>query len=143
MTIEQDPSAPAPAPHSPLRAEVAAFFDAFVQDFASFDGAQVGRRYLAPYVALHTPGSIELFASPGEIAPYFQQELDRYHETGCRSCRYTDLEVMAMGTQCALASVTWELCAGDGKVLSTWRESYNLARQGRELFIFATIDHAH
>ena len=27
MTIEQDPSAPAPAPHSPLRAEVDILFD--------------------------------------------------------------------------------------------------------------------
>lgn len=126
-----------------LRDEVAAFFDAFVLAFGSFDGPQVAHLYLAPYLAMHTAGSVECFATPTEIANYFQQVLDRYHETGCRNCRYAELEVLAMGTQCVLGTVTWELCAQDGSVLSTWRESYNLARQGTELRVFASIDHAH
>jgi hypothetical protein len=126
-----------------LREEVEAFFDAFVRAFDSFDGQQVARLFLAPYLAMHTASSVECFATPAEIAAYFQRVLDRYLETGCRNCRYAELEVVAMGAQCALGTVTWELCAGDGSVLSSWRESYNLARQGGELRVFATIDHSH
>ena len=129
--------------HDSLREDVKVYFDAFVLAFASFDGQQVARLFLAPYLAMHTSSSVECFATPTEIADYFQQVLDRYHETGCRSCRYTELDVVAMGTQCALGTVSWELCSEDGSVLSSWRESYNLARHGGELRAFASIDHSH
>jgi len=124
-----------------LRDEVAAFFDAFVLAFRSFDGATIAQRYLSPYSALHTDGSIACFASAAQIAHYFQSVVDRYHAQGCRSCRYKALEVVPVGTNCALATVTWDLCRKDGSVISAWRESYTLARNGGMLRIFSSIDH--
>ena len=39
-----------------LRSEAMAFFDKFVAAFQKFDGALIGSRYVAPYVAMHTDG---------------------------------------------------------------------------------------
>ena len=57
------------------------------------------------------------------------------------ACRFTDLEVVALGLNSALASVTWELLRTDESIISAWRESYNLMRTGDGFLIFASIDH--
>ena len=124
-----------------LGKEVAAFFDAFVDAFPSFDGHEIARRFLPPYSAVHADGTINCFTSPEEIGSYFQIIVDDYYDKGCRFCRYKDLEVISLGRQCALATLSWELCREDGSVLSSWRESYNLARGDAGLRIFASIDH--
>src|SRR5262245_50547429 len=91
-----------------------AFFDEFVVAFATFDGGEIARRYLAPYLALHADGKLECFHSAGEIAAYFQKIVDEYHRDGCRSCRYRDLELLPLGARSALATVTWDLLRGMG-----------------------------
>ena len=118
-----------------------AFFDNFVEAFRSFSGAVVAQRYLAPYLAFHTPTSIQAFTSHAEIARYFQGILDGYHTQGCRSCRYKNLVTHALGEGCVVATVTWELLAEDASVISAWRESYNLCLMGGELKVFASTDH--
>lgn len=127
--------------HSDLRHEVTVFFDEFVTAFGRFDGNIIAGRYLAPYLAMHVDGSTGLFAKHEEIGSYFQRIVDSYHQQGCRSCRYADLEVFPLGERCAVASVTWELLREDGSVLSAWRESYNLSRTADGLRIFASVDH--
>lgn len=124
-----------------LQGEVAAFFDAFVEAFRSFDGQLIARRYLAPYSALHAGDSVKCFPTHPDIAAYFQKVVDGYHSQGCRSCRYRELEVVSMGQACVLGTVTWELLLEDGRVLQSWRESYNLARTEGGLRVFATVDH--
>ncbi|QCI68598.1 hypothetical protein [Phreatobacter stygius] len=126
---------------SELDREAAAFFDAFVVAFQSFRGSEIARRYVAPYVALHDDGSRECFGSDIEIAQYFQRVVSVYHDQGCRSCRYHDLAVAPLGGQSALASVTWELLSGEGVVMSSWRESYNLCRIDGRFRVFASVDH--
>lgn len=120
--------------------QIRQFFDDFVAAFALFDGQRVAERYLSPYLAQHPHGG-EVFASSAETSAYFQKVLDDYHARGCRSCRYSDLEVVPMGSHCALASVSWELLDGERQPLGGWRESYNLARAGERLLIFASTDH--
>jgi hypothetical protein len=117
------------------------FFDAFVEAFCSFDGRFVAERYAAPYVALNAEGGLRCFATYEDIATYFQQVLDTYYARGCRSCRYQDLDVVPLGIQSALASVTWELLAEDGAFVTRWRESYNLLRTVDGLRVFASVDH--
>lgn len=124
-----------------LPAEVAAFFDAFVQAFPSFDGKVIAERYAAPYLALNGEGVLTLLPTQADIANYFQTVLDNYLAQGCRSCRYLALEVLALGSQSAMGTVTWEMLDQDGKVLSSWRESYNFMRTGDGWRIFASTDH--
>jgi hypothetical protein len=124
-----------------IRDEAVGFFDEFVEAFRTFDGDEIARRYLSPYSALHADGSIDCFASHAHVAKYFQEIVDEYHNKGCRSCRYKDLDVVPIGGQSVLGTVTWELLREDGSVLSFWRESYNLARVGGRLRVFASVDH--
>ncbi len=133
---------PAKTDQQALQAEAAAFFDAFAEAFRSFDGKTIAQRYATPCLALNAEGDLTLLTTPADIASYFQTVLDNYFAQGCRSCRYLELEVLAVGSQSAIGTVTWELLAGNGEVLSSWRESYNLMRTGDGLRIFSSTDHA-
>ena len=117
------------------------FFDQFVEAFRSFDGNTIAERYLAPYLAFHTHGSAEVFLSSADTAAYFQRIVNEYHAKGCRSCRYDGLEVVPLGQECAVATVTWELLAEDLSVLGVWRESYNLCLVEGRFLVFASTDH--
>ncbi len=124
-----------------LHQEIKQFFDAFVQAFEAFDGPLIARRYAAPYVALNGDGVLQSLTTQVRIGEYFQAVVDHYHQTGCRSCRYKGLEVIPLGQNSALATVTWELLQGDGSSIHSWRESYNLMRTAQGWFIFASTDH--
>ena len=124
-----------------LRSEVQRFFDAFVSAFREFDGNLIAQRYAAPYLSLNAASVLQQFNTQEETGRYFQRIVDQYHLQGCRTCRFNDLEVTSLGSNCALASVTWELLRSDGSIISAWRESYNLMRTSDGFRIFASIDH--
>ncbi|MCP5163265.1 MAG: DUF4440 domain-containing protein [Hahellaceae bacterium] len=125
-----------------LLQETRHFFDAFVSAFSRFDGAEIARRYRAPYLAMNAEGSLTCFTEPADIAGYFQQVVDDYYAQGVRACRYDDLNVVPLGQSGALGTVTWTLLRPDGETVSCWRESYQLHRSGGEMRIFASVDHA-
>lgn len=120
---------------------IQAFFDDFVTAFASFRGEVIAQRYSAPYLALRSDASHELFASPDTITRYFQDIVDGYYQQGARSCRYRDFDWLAVGPAHVLATVTWELIDPSGEVISAWRESYTLALQSGTYRITTSIDH--
>jgi hypothetical protein len=124
------------------REPVETFFDAFVEAFRTFDGAHIAERYQAPYLAAHVDAPADCFAEHTEIGLYFQRVVDDYHAQGCRSCRYHELEYFPMGKAAVVATVTWELLDASGKVVTAWRESYNLAHDGKALKVFCSVDHA-
>jgi hypothetical protein len=68
--------------------------------------------------------------------------LEDHRKRGCRSCRHRDLEVVAVGSGGAFASLTWELIGADRSIVTSWRESYNLVRSGARWRICASMDHA-
>jgi len=125
-----------------VEAQVRTFFDEFVEAFRSFDGKTIARRYLTPYLAFHTAESTQVFLSADETASYFQRIVDEYYAKGCRACRYKDTSVSALGSECAIGTVTWELLAEDRSVISAWRESYNLCLVEGRFMVFASTDHA-
>ena len=128
-------------PTSLSQQNISAFFDDFVEAFAAFDGRLVAERYQSPYLAQHEAAA-EVFVSSAETARYFQRVLDDYHARGCRSCRYHGLSWVALGSRCALATVSWELLDDQLQVLTSWRESYNLSLKDGRLLIFASTDHS-
>ena len=124
--------------------EVAArnFFDDFNTVFATFNGSRIAERYVAPYLAIRSDGSSEVFNTVESIAAYFQRIVDSYHARGCRICKYRDLAIVPIGSAAALGTVTWELCQADGTLVTTWRESYNLVFLGGRVKAAASVDHA-
>jgi len=118
------------------------FFDDFVTAFGSFDGEIVAERYLTPYLARHVSRKADLFTDRAAIADYFQSILKRYHDAGARACTYRDMEVVPLGRDCVLATVTWDLLDDANGRLSSWRESYTLALDGDAFRVFGSIDHA-
>ena len=125
--------------HEPQRIE--AFFDDFVTAFTSFRGDIIAQRYAAPYLALRSDATHELFTSDDAIARYFQDIVDGYHHQGARSCSYRDFEWISIGAAHVLATVTWELHDARGEVISAWRESYTLALRDGAYRITTSIDH--
>lgn len=125
-----------------LNRDTTDFFDAFVRAFKTFDGAVIAKRYLQPFTAIHADGTIQCMYTPIEIAQYFQRFLDVYYSDGCRSCSYKDLTVDAVGATCVLATTTWELYDECLRVVTSWRESYNIAYVETKMLVISSIDHA-
>jgi hypothetical protein len=126
---------------SEITGEIRHFFEVFCADFSEFDGALIAQRYATPYTSLNAAGTLQVFSTQEQISQYFQGFLNKYHEQGCRTCRFQELQVVPLGQMSALASLTWELLRNDQSVASTWRESYNLSRMCNELRIYASTDH--
>ena len=118
------------------------FFNEFVEAFATFDGTVVAERYLQPFMAVDSDGNSTLLQTRAEIADYFQTFLDEYRAAGNKSCRFRDLDVVAVGTNSALMTVTWDLLRADGTLSQSWRESYIVVRRESGLFVSTSVDHA-
>ena len=128
-------------PDQTWRDEVAGFFNDFVDAFHTFSGARIATLYCVPHVAMRRDGSLECVQSRADVERFFQAAVDGYYRDGCRTCRFRDLDVVPMGGRSVLGTVTWELLRDDGRVLQTWRQSYNLVRTAQGWQIFASTYH--
>ncbi|MDW7748786.1 hypothetical protein [Halomonas sp.] len=122
-------------------AAIREFFEDFVAAFSSFDGDRVATKFTLPYLAKGPGDSCNVFDSRSQLAAYFQSYLDDYHSQGCRECRYSNLAVNWLGSECAVASVTWNLVDKSGVSVTSWSESYMLSFVGGKALAFATVDH--
>jgi hypothetical protein len=118
--------------------EIARFFDSFVEAFATFDGTLVGRLFVAPGVALKRDGTVQGFSTRQDVEAYYQAALDRYRASGCRTCRYSDLDVRFLNDSSAIATASWDLLRADGSAIGHWRQAYFLSRSGGEWRIFGS-----
>jgi hypothetical protein len=127
-----------PLSRAAIEAETARLFDRFVEAFATFEGNAVRRLFASPGVALRRDGTLRGFADLNEIEGYYQDALDRYRASGCRSCRYSDLEIDVLSDMCVVAKVSWDLLREDGSVLSHWRQAYFVSQTAGEWRIFGS-----
>ena len=118
--------------------EIVRFFDGFVEAFATFDGTRVGRLFVAPGVALKRDGTLQGFAVQHDIEAYYQAALDRYRASGCRACRYSNLETHVLSDTTVIATASWDLLHEDGSAIGHWRQSYFMSRLAGEWRIFAS-----
>ncbi len=119
-----------------------ALFDRFARAFATFDAANVAELFVVPGVALRNDGSMVALSTREAVLRYYQAALDGYNRSGCRSCRWMDLEVTPMGMRALLATVSWELLRADASVVRRWRQSYCVSKHANTPGIFATAMHA-
>lgn len=118
--------------------EIARFFDAFVEAFATFDGATVGRLFVTPGVALKRDGTLQGFSVQADVEAYYQAALDRYRASGCRSCRYFDLGTRFLNEASAIATASWDLLHADGSLISRWRQAYFMTRVAGDWRIYGS-----
>jgi hypothetical protein len=118
--------------------DIARFFDAFVEAFATFDGMIVGHLFVAPGVALKQDGTLQGFSTQQDVEAYYQSALDRYRASGCNSCRYSDLETRFLNDKSVTATVTWDLLHDDGSAIGHWRQAYFMSRFAGEWRIFGS-----
>lgn len=119
------------------------YFNQFVAAFATFHGDQVAKLFVAPVLAMRSDGALIGLAIRGDVVSYYQAALDKYHRDGCRSCRWSDLSVTAMGSRVLLAAVTWDLLREDETVVTRWRQSYGLSLFGGDgPKAFPAVSHA-
>jgi hypothetical protein len=86
---------------------------------------------------LRADGSIQVMQAQSELERVFEAAVAGYHHERCRGIRFKDLDVVPMGEQAVLGTVTWDLLREDGSVLRRWRQSYNLVRveAGWKIFV--------
>jgi len=126
----------------PGAVEVEAFFDRFVDAFATFDGRRVADLFAVPAVACSEDGTLVGLTTRDEVVDYYQAALDAYRIRGCVACQWSDLRMTSMGTRSLVAAVSWRLLGSDDRVVSAWRQSYCLLTTGGAAKCFAAASHA-
>ena len=121
--------------------EVRGFFEIYATTFASIDGAAIAKLYHTPCVTARADGSVLCLQSREELQTFFQKVADGYYREGFRGGPFANLDVVAIGTRSALATLDWEMLRADKTVIRRWRQSYNLLRAGTEWRILASTFH--
>ena len=124
-----------------LEVEISAFFNKYMETFATWDGDQIAKLYCAPCITMRGDGSIHCFQSRDEIARFFQGVADTYRREGAASGTLHDVVAVPIGERSALGTVAWKNLRPDGSVTRQWRQSYNLVRFPDGWRILATTFH--
>ena len=125
--------------------QVRRFFETYANAFDSIStdrAAQFAQLYHAPCVTVRGDGSVHCLQSRDELQAFFQKVADGYYREGYRGGGpFTNLDVVAIGTRSALATMDWELLREDKTVIRRWRQSYNILRVGTEWRVLASTFH--
>jgi ketosteroid isomerase-like protein len=112
-----------------LTEEIRAFLQQYAAAFDTLDGDRIAPLYHLPTLTLRGDGSIHCLQSRADLAKFFQMVADLYDREGASPPgMFKDLQVHAMGSRSALATVVWVLRRADGSTIREWRQSYNLVR---------------
>lgn len=123
------------------RDAIEAFFDRFVDAFATFDAREVAELFATPAIAFRKDGTLVLLATKGDVIRYYGAALEGYRQSGCTSCVWGDLQTMPMGALSVATAVSWRLLRSDGSVAAAWRQTYSLAITDDGLKNFAAVTH--
>jgi hypothetical protein len=121
--------------------EVRRFFETYANTFASIDGAAIAKLYHSPCVTVRGDGSVLCLQTRDEVQAFFQKVADGYSREGFHGGPFANLDVVAIGTRSALATLDWEMLREDKTLIRRWRQSYNLLRVGTEWRILASTFH--
>ena len=115
------------APSSIDRDEIETFFSTY------------GRALDAMYIDRVV--SIQCLPTRETIQGFFHDLTGKYRERALGSSSFRDLEVVPIGVQAVLATLTWDLLSRDHSPLRQFRRSYNLVRLGTEWLILVATAH--
>jgi hypothetical protein len=133
-------TAPLQAP-SVARDEIEAFFHAYSRALDAWDVDRIARLHHAPCLKIHGDGSIQCLPTHEDVRSFFHDLSEKYRERELHSGSFRDLEVVPIGAQAVLATVTWDLLRIGHSLLRQFRRSYNLYRSGTDWLILVTTAH--
>jgi hypothetical protein len=84
-----------------LSKEVRAFVESYMRVFDTFDSVRIAAFYHIPRETVRADGSVHYLSNEEELRSFFQKVVDTYQQEGCRRFRFRDLEVIAIGAECA------------------------------------------
>jgi hypothetical protein len=94
--------------------------------FDTADAAAIADCYHEPCITIRGDGSFHLLEDRASTGRFLADVANSYRKEGMDSGKYSNLEILTMGTKCALATVDWQLLRSDGSVIRKWRQSYNV-----------------
>jgi hypothetical protein len=89
---------------------------------------EVNQFFHLPCIFVGADGSVSLFRAAEDISTFHRPRLESFRKGGVKKSNAKDFEVIGLGTQSALVSVTWEQCREDDSIERTWRHSYNAVK---------------
>jgi hypothetical protein len=89
---------------------------------------EVNQFFHLPCIFVGADGSPSLFRTAEDISAFHCPRLESFRKGGVKKSKAMDFEVIELGTQSALVSVTWEQCREDDSIERTWRHSYNVVK---------------
>ena len=129
------------APSSSNRDEIETFFSTYGRALDAMDIDRVVSLHHAPCLKIHGNGSIQCLPTRETIRGFFHDLTGKYRERGLGSSSFRDLEVVPIGVQAVLATLTWDLLSRDHSPLRQFRRSYNLVRLGTDWLILVATAH--
>jgi hypothetical protein len=120
---------------------VDAFFRSYAAAFGQGDASAIAEHHAYPWHMSSDEGTVSLVAMSSKVEWIEKVEswLDKIRESGFRSARIADLEVVDLSTLLVQARARWELCDEAGGLLYDFDATYTLGRFGRELRIVQAI----
>jgi hypothetical protein len=101
-------------------------WEGIIRDTGNVD--EVNQFFHFPCIFVGADGSVSLFHAAEDISTFHRPRLESFRKGGVKKSNAKDFEVVGLGTQSALVSVTWEQCREDDSVERTWRHSYNAVK---------------
>ena len=115
-------------------------FENYGAAFDALDAVRIAAFYHTPTITLRADGSIHCLQSTDMLEKFFQRVADGYAAEGYRASRFRIVDVTPIGALSALVTLDWDLLRGDGSLIRSWRQSYNIVRtEGVWRIVVSTI----
>jgi hypothetical protein len=117
------------------------FFRSYAAAFGQGDASAIADHHAYPWHMSSDEGTVSLVAMSSKVEWIEKVEswLDKVRQSGFRSARIADLEVVDLSPLLVQARARWELYDGAGGLLYDFDATYTLGRFGRELRIVQAI----
>jgi ketosteroid isomerase-like protein len=106
--------------------DVASFFDGYAAAFDQRDWPAFVALLHEPVLTVRADGSVKCLQSRAEARHFFETVADSWKNEGYRRFVASNFELTPIGRTSLLATLDWTMIRGDGTVLRTWRQSYQL-----------------
>ena len=92
------------------------------------DVDEVNQYFHLPCFFIGADGDVLLFNVSDDISAFHRPRLESFQSGGVKKPRYKDFDILSLGENSALVSLTWEQYREDDSLERSWRHSYNTVK---------------